>query len=229
MPSADQPNFAAFKEMVEQRYSARAYRSELLSDDTIHTLLSLAQRAPSDCNTQPWAPYIVSGERLDDLRERLTRCVSEGRPQSHDLPAIESYEGVFRERRRACGYGLYEAVGIAKGDREASQQQALENFRFFGAPHIAVMTCHSSLGERGVLDLGIYMGFFLLAAQSLGIAAIPQAAPSNFANELREIVGVAPEHRIACVITFGHADPAHLVNHYRTDRADLSEAVPQLG
>jgi nitroreductase len=215
----------AFEELATGRHSCRAFLDAKLDDAKIENLLSLAQRAPSDCNTQAWKTYVLSGEPLEALRTQLYDHVMGSGPNSYDLAPIGQYSGVWLERRRACGWSLYEAVGIQKGDRVASRNQALENFRFFGAPHLAVITSEASLGERGVFDAGIYLGFFLLAAQALQIAAVPQAAVSHYTDLLRRAFGIPAESRIISVVAFGEEDRMHPANSFRTTRADLSEAV----
>ena len=84
--------------------------------------------------------------------------------------------GAYQQRRRECGFGLYDAVGIAHGDRAASARQAMENFRLFGAPHVAIVTSEKALGVYGAVDCGAYVNNFMLAARSLGVASIAQAA-----------------------------------------------------
>ena len=37
-------------------------------------------------------------------------------------------------------FQLYNALNIARGDKSAYARQALENFNFFGAPHVAIVT-----------------------------------------------------------------------------------------
>src|SRR5271157_1700334 len=76
------------------------------------------------------------------------------------------YRGAYLERRRACGFRLYEAVGVARGDREAYAKQGFENYKLFGAPHVAIITSDEALGTYGVVDCGAYVSNFLLAAQS---------------------------------------------------------------
>ena len=41
-----------------------------------------------------------------------------------DFPFPERYEGVYQDRRRECAWQLYDSVGIARGDRAASAEQA---------------------------------------------------------------------------------------------------------
>ena len=225
MQSNDSSKVEIFDAIARGRHSCRAFMPEALPAEKIERLLELAQRAPSDCNTQPWTTYLVEGAQLEKLRAALYERVTTGAELQHDVAPIEKYEGVLLERRRACGWGLYEAVGITKGDRDASRVQALENFRFFGAPHVAVITADASLAERGLFDAGIYMGYFLLAAEALGIGAVPQAAISHHAGYLREELGIAPNHRIVSVVSFGRKDENHPANSFRTSRASLDEAV----
>jgi len=101
----------------------------------------------------------------------------------------------------------------------------MENFRFFGAPHLAVITVHKDLAERGLFDAGIYLGYFLLAAQSLGIAAVPQGAIAHYASIIRKYAPIDPEFRIVCGVSFGYEDPEHTANQFRTPRAELAESV----
>jgi hypothetical protein len=62
---------------------------------------------------------------------------------------------------------------VQRGDRA---RQSFENFRLFGAPHVAIITTDAEQGVYGAVDTGLYVNTFLLAATSLGIASIPQAA-----------------------------------------------------
>src|SRR5690606_21419224 len=103
--------------------------------------------------------------------------------------------------------------------------QALENFRFFGAPHVAIVTTDAALGVYGALDCGAYVGNFMLAAWSLGVAAIAQAALASHPAPLREHLGIPQDRLIVCGISFGYADPTHPANAFRTTRADPRECV----
>ena len=121
--------------------------------------------------------------------------------------------------------GLYEALGIPKGDREASARQAAQNFTMFGAPHVAIVTSDEALGVYGAVDCGAYVGNFLLAAHSLGVATIAQAALAAYPSVLREVLGIAQDRSIVCGISFGLADTAHAANGFRTQRAAPGDSV----
>lgn len=225
MDFADSAKAQVFAEIAENRHSCRAFLARPLEPERVEMLMRLAQRAPSDCNTQAWITHLVEGARLDALRKELYEHVGTGGQAEYDVPPLVRYEDEFLERRRVCGWGLYAAVGIEKGNRDASRNQAMENFRFFGAPHLAIITSDNRMGQRGLFDAGIYMGFMLLAAEALGIHAVPQAAVSNYAGFLREKLGIPPGKQIVGAVSFGIEDRQHPGNGFRTARVDIAETV----
>ncbi len=142
-----------------------------------------------------------------------------------DLAFPAEYHGAYRRRRRQAAWALYESVGVAQGDRVASARQMLRNFSFFGAPHVAILITDEALGAYGVVDTGIYLGMLLLAAESLGIAAVPQGAMGEHSVFIRRYFDIPPGRQVVCGVSFGYADPGHPSNGFRTDRAALPEAV----
>lgn len=210
--------------LLSTRWSCRAYMDSQVPRPTIERLLSMAQRTPSWCNTQPWQVIVTTGEATDRFRGALMDWAQHN-PQKFDFDPPAEYRAAYRERRRASGWQLYEAVGIPRGDRTASARQAFENFRLFGAPHVAIVTTDSVHDIYGAVDSGLYVGNFLLAARSLGLAAIPQAALAGHSMLIRRHFHIPDDRRILLGISFGYADTSHPANSYRTTRAPLDEVV----
>ncbi len=209
------------------RFSCRAYDPRPVPHDVLEQLVTMARSSPSWCNVQPWEVVLTRGEATRALREGLKAQLET--PAAPDLPFPATYAGAHLDRRRACGWALYEAVGIQKGDREASTKQALRNFEFFDAPHVAILSTAAALGVYGVLDCGVYLGHFLLAAQSLGLGTIAQAAPAAYAPFLHEHLAIPQERQILCAIALGYPDMNDPANKFRTVRAGLHEHVRFLG
>lgn len=218
-------DFAAFERIVRDRHSCRAFKKDTVPHDTILRILSTAQQSASDCNVQPWHVTIISGTALDRLRHDMYERAVSGAPHVSDIPPIHPYFGVYQERRRDCGWSLYGTLGIERGDRVASGRQALENLRFFGAPHLALISAPSALGPRAILDCGGYLASFLLAAQALGVATVAQASISHRADVIREHLAIPPELSVLCGIAFGWSCDGHLANSFRTKRASIDEVV----
>ena len=219
------------RQIVERRRSCRAFLPEPVPEDTITAVLETAQHSPSWCNTQPWQLTITSGTGTDAFRAALLHHVDgeAGRPCESDIPRPTGYTGRRLARRRECGWALYESVGVTRGDRGASSRQARENFAFFGAPHVAIITTPRELGTYGAVDCGLYIATFLYAAESLGLAAIAQAAIANHAPFVRQYFEIPDDDLVLCGLSFGWGDRDHPANSFRTSRACLAEAVRWVG
>lgn len=212
--------------LLTQRRSCRAFARREVPRDVIMRLLSLAQKSPSWCNTQPWSVIVTSGQGTERFRAALSAHARSAEFGSHpDFPMPDDYHGIYRERRRECGWQLYDAVGVVRGDRAASARQAFRNFELFGAPHAAIITTDVRHNVYGAVDAGLYVGAFLLAAQSLSLGAIPQAAIARCSPFVRDFFGIPADRRILLGISFGYPDHEHPANSFRTTRAPASEVI----
>jgi nitroreductase len=217
----------AFEAILKKRYSCRGFLPREVPRSTIERLLEVAQRTPSWCNAQPWQVHIASGAATERFRQALLAHVP-GKPASAEFEFPREYRGVYLERRRECGFQLYDAVGVAKGDRAASARQGMENYRLFGAPHALIVTTDEALGVYGVLDCGAWVNNFMLAAAAEGVASIAQAALATHPDAVRAFFNIGPERRIVCGMSFGYEDAAHPANTFRTRRAKTEEVATWL-
>jgi nitroreductase len=213
-----------FEQLLVQRYSCRAFLPQPVERTLIERILEVAQRAPSWCNAQPWQVHIATGVATERFRSALL-AHAQAHPPAPEYPFPREYRGVYLERRRECGFQLYEAVGVARGDRVASAKQAMENYRLFGAPHAMVVTTDEALGVYGVLDCGAWVNNFMLAAAAAGVACIAQAALAAHPTLLREFFGIGEDRRIVCGMSFGYEDAQHPANRFRTRRANKEEVA----
>ena len=55
---------------------------------------------------------------------------------------------------------------MTRGDREGYAKQGFENYKLFGAPHVAIITSDEALGTYGVVDCGAYVSNFLFSSRS---------------------------------------------------------------
>ncbi|MCQ9387204.1 nitroreductase [Brevibacterium sp. 50QC2O2] len=219
--------------LLTERFSCRAFLPEPVPHETISQIIASASHAPSWCNTQPWHLHVLEGTAAGELRGAVSTAarqrLAKGLPETPDIPFPTSFEGVYRERRRASGWQLYDAVGVRKGDREASGREMLKNFDFFAAPTVAILTTTATLGTYGVLDCGLFLQSFLLAAQARGVAGVPQAAPAGYSDVIRRELGLDDDRLVVCAVALGFPDSEAPVNGYRTARQGLDELVTWVG
>ena len=157
-----------FKKIVNSRRSVRAYLPKPINEATLKSIFATAQQAPSNCNSQPWLSAVVSGEKIERLREMIPAAFING-DISMDFPYAGKYEGVYRDRQFAAANAMYSAMGIAREDKATRDAQFFKNFTFFGAPHVvflflpACFITDSNTGVREAADLGMYAQTLMLS------------------------------------------------------------------
>ena len=213
-------------EAIRTRRSVRAFLPTPVPQETVEELLTLASRAPSGTNVQPWKVHVVSGEK----RLALSRAMQEAIDRDgHDSFKREwnYYPERWREpyigRRRKIGWDLYGLLGIKKGDFEKTERQHRRNYDFFDAPVGLVFTLDEDLEIGSWLDLGIFIGTLMIAARGLGLDTCPQAAIANAHTVLRERLGIPQNEIVICGMALGYENKAAPENALVTERANANE------
>jgi len=213
-----------FDRIVGQRRSLRAYLPQAADQQTLDTIFSVAQRAPSNCNTQPWLVHVASGASLQALKDEMSTRFMAG-DMSMDFPYDGVYDGVYKERQHGSAQALYDAVNIAREDKAGRHQQFMRNFTFFDAPHVAFLFLPEPFGLREAADLGMYAQTLMLALTAHGMGSCPQTALSFQANFIREQLGIDASNKLVFGMSFGYPDPDAPANTCATDRAALADSV----
>ena len=219
------PEFQTLDALLATRHSCRAFLPQPVPREVQEDILRTAQRTGSWCNSQAWHVAIASGAAAERFRTEMVKAESSGQRGGGDFPFPSEYKGVYLARRRDCGFGLYNAVGVERGDKEGYARQTLENFRLFGAPHVMVLTSDPGLGVYGAVDVGGYVQVLMLAMQAQGVASIAQAALASHSALAKSLLRIPEERQMVCAISFGYEDKGHIANSYRLGRAPIEEAV----
>ena len=127
-----------FDQVVASRRSLRAFLPQAVDKQTLEHVFSVALRAPSNCNTQPWLVHVASGETLEKLRTEMSSRFMAGEI-TMDFPYDGVYEGVYKQRQHVSAQALYNAVNVTREDKAGRHQQFMRNFIFFDAPHVAFL------------------------------------------------------------------------------------------
>jgi nitroreductase len=215
---------AIFDEIVAARHSLRAFLPQPVDAATLARIFSVAQRAPSNCNSQPWVTHVVSGAKLETLRAEMPQRFMSGN-FTMDFPYDGTYQGVYKERQYGAAQALYDAVKIKREDKVRRNEQFMRNFTFFDAPHVAFLFLPEPFGLREAADLGMYAQTLMLALTAHGLGSCPQTALSFQADYVREQLGIAASNKLLFGLSFGYPDWDAPANTCITDRAALPDAV----
>lgn len=213
-------------EAIASRRSIRGFLPRPVPRETLEAILTLAARAPSGSNIQPWKLHAVTGAPLARLKAALGAAHAAGEPAQREY---EYYPTRWREpylaRRRQVGWQLYELAGVARGDREGGLRQQGRNFDFFGAPVGLVFTIDDDLEQGSWLDYGMFLQTIMIAARAEGLDTCPQAAIASYPAILRRELGIPAQETIVCGMALGWADPAEPANRLVSAREAVADFV----
>lgn len=207
---------------METRRSIRGFLPDVVPQAKIKTLLEWAARAPSGNNTQPWQVHVLTGAVLDGLSAKLRDAFNKGRPEEREYDYYpEAWREPYLTRRRETGWGLYELVGIAKGDRQGSKKQHARNFNFFEAPVGLIFSIDDDLATGSWMDYGGFIQSIMIGARALGLDTCAQAAIAGYPTIVHQHVGISANKKIVCGLALGCADPEGLANRLVTSRIEV--------
>jgi nitroreductase len=216
---------------IESRMSTRAFTAQPVERAVLEQILSVASRAPSGTNCQPWRVYVLTGASRDSLVEQV--CAAHD--AMRDDPAIaaqyvEEYDyypqkwvSPYIDRRRENGWGLYGLLGIGKTDKDKMHAQQQRNFRFFDAPVGLMFTVDRVMGRGSLVDYGAFLQSIMVAARGHGLHTCPQAAWNGFSKIILPHIGAQPHEMLVCGMSLGYADTDALVNTLRTPRVPVKD------
>jgi nitroreductase len=214
----------AFSDILDARRSVRGFKSRPASQQVLDSVFEFARRAPSNCNTQPWQVAVASGDSIERLRQSFPEAISQGKFDM-DFDYTGQYEGVYKERQHDAAAQLYSAQGIAREDKARRNEVFMENFQFFGAPHVAFLFLPEQFGIREAVDVGMFAQNLMLSLCAHGLASCPQTALSFDASTVRETLGVDSANKLLFGISFGFEDHDHPANKCRVGRAELPQNI----
>ena len=209
------------------RRSVRAFLPIDVPAPLIRDLLSLAARAPSGGNIQPWKVHVVSGSAKKALEEDLLAVATD---ESHVIDQEYDYYPrswwePYLSRRRQIGWDLYRLLGIEKRDIAGRRAQLLRNFTFFGAPVGLFFCVDRSLTPGSWLDIGMFMQSVMMAARSAGLHSCPQAAFTSYHQVVRRHLGIPDGDLLLCGMSIGYEDKTRPENLLRSPRAPIDQFV----
>jgi nitroreductase len=220
---------AAVDAAITSRRSVRAFLPTPVPRQTIEDILTVASRAPSGVNTQPWKVTVLTGAAKEGLSRKIVA--------EHDARAAAGSTGAdvgeydyyptewaspYIERRRKIGWDLYGLLGIGKADKARMHAQHGRNYSFFDAPVGLIFTIDRILRQGSWLDYGMFLQNVMTAARGRGLDTCPQAAFIGFHKIIGEHLAVPASEMVVCGMSLGYADPSAAENQLVTEREPVN-------
>lgn len=213
-------------QVITSRHSVRAFLDKPIDLAIIKDILNVACRAPSGANTQPWKVYVVTGNKRQEMIDRVCAAQIElfTRPELADQHTASfsyyptTWISPFIDRRRENGWGLYGLLAIQKSEKEKMAAQHLRNYQLFDAPVVLYFTVNKIMGIGAKMDISMMVQNVMIAAKARGIDSCPQAAWNHFHRIVLEVLNAPDDEELVCAVVLGYADPDHMVNTFITPR-----------
>ena len=208
------------EEAINERRSTRMFlRDKLVPPDLVYEALTLAMRAPSNSNIQPWHLVLASGPARDRLVEALLEVAAVESPSVPVLPEA------FANMRRDLGALVYGAMGVSRHDSEGRRIAVLRNWEFFRAPLAGIVCMHRDLDHVDALGVGMFVQTLLLALTARGLGTCVQVSIAGYPDVVREQLNIGEDMRILCGLAIGYPDPAFPGNTIRVPRNPVEKNV----
>jgi len=206
---------------IQERGSTRAFLNKPLAKETLEELLHLAVHAPSAINLQPWEIVVVSGEE----KERLSRLLIKR----------------MKERNISCGPGAKRPLPEYYVQRERDlldvmlpnlpEQTSFQEFinegscNFYGAPTAIIITLDEVFSNARLTDIGILVGYLVLAAHALDLGTCPIGLITAFDEDIKDELSLTEDKHVVIGIAVGYRDTKDPINQSRSLRVPLDEVV----
>jgi nitroreductase len=217
---------AAVDSAITGRRSIRAFLPTPVDRARVEDILSVASRAPSGTNTQPWQVHVLTGGAKQRLSERIVAAYDDPAERARHSEEYAYYprvwESPYIDRRRKVGWDLYGLLGIGKADKERMHAQHARNYRFFDAPVGLIFTIGRVLEVGSWLDYGMFLQNVMIAARARGLDTCPQAAFTQFHRLIAEELQLPATQQVVCGMSLGWADPAAVENTLVTEREPVA-------
>ena len=235
-----------WEEFAASRRTVRDFLPTPVPQEIIDAILTDAMTAPSWSNTRPYLVAVATGEKRDRISAALLRRVDGLNaakrggllakvkfllsgyvfPMS-EYPVVKPYPKDLNPRRIRVGKGLYENMGIQRGDAAGRDAQMRRNFEFFGAPTAIFIFTHKGLGEYSVSDAGLFMQNLMLSAHARGLGTCAQGMLAIWPKPVRcefktALAKHSRQYRLLVGISLGYPSDAS-VNDFEAERLPIAE------
>lgn len=220
-----------YEEIAQDRRSIRGYKPDPILRDVLEEIIHIAKQAPSSMNTQPWHFHVLTGEPLERIRKGNTEKMMSGSSVDREIKLNHGYEGPHRERQIEIAVQLFEAMGIARDDKERRLDWVMRGFRQFDAPVSIVITVDKALADDTIahFDCGAATYGLVLAAWSKGIGSVINGQGIMQSSVVRENANIPEDQVIMTCVAMGYPDETFVANDVKSRRSPNEQVASFIG
>ncbi len=215
------------KEGILARKSVRGFKPDPVSKETIEKVLTLAQRAVSAMNGQPWEFVVLTGDTMKIIAEENMKDLDEKvEPDIKDPALVDEYKA----RSVGLAKQLFGVMEIERHDIEKRNWWVRRGYRFFDAPAVILICRDERCDEKGAaFDIGAVTQNVCLAALEYGLGTCTELQAVNYQRGLRKHLNLPESKHFVVGIAIGYPDDSFPANNVVSERAPLEEVTSWYG
>ncbi|OPY69679.1 MAG: putative NAD(P)H nitroreductase YodC [Syntrophorhabdaceae bacterium PtaU1.Bin034] len=209
-------------DIIKERRSIRAFKSDPVPREKVEEILSLAIRAPSAINLQPWELTVVMNEERERLSRKLLKAYRE-KNISCSPGNVKPMPSVFTAR----GVESFEAMKPYLDEMGSDFNKYINegSCNFYGAPVAIIMSIDNSFSKARLVDIGVCLGYLVLAAHECGLWTCPIGLITAYEEEVKDVLNIPDSKDVVIGVALGYPLWESPVNRFISPREELSKMV----
>lgn len=209
-------------EAISTRRSVRSFRVDPVPKEVLKKVLQYAICAPSAINLQPWEFIVVSGEEKERLSRKLIKAYRE-KKISCSPGNVGPLSPTFTKRGSESFLSMSRYIE-SKGKKfdEFINEGSCD---FYGAPSAILICLDKAFSSRRYIDIGIVLGYLLLAAHAHGLGTCPIGLIAAYEDEIKEVLNIPDNKSVLIGVAIGYPNMDDPVNQFRTEREIVDNFV----
>ena len=215
---------------INNRHSVRGFKPDPVPPDILKNIVEGALRSPTASNSQPWEFAVVSGAKLEEIKNAYIE--NSARMPAMDINISLDYPEPWASRRAAVMAGVLEKLGIVREDKQKRMEFWIHGFNLWGAPScIYIMIerdfyyANNATNHWNIFDCGLIAENIMLLATEYGLGTIPAIQPVLYADIQRKLLGLPDSKLMVIGIPIGYEDTNNAANKFRSTRESLDKVA----
>ncbi len=208
-------------DLIKQRRSIRAFKTEMPPRELILECLEAASWAPNPTSQQPWQFIVLTGKPLQAVCHAIKENFKPV-PGPQQVPISAATQEMLAKRKQE---NFSRMLAFLKEHDYNMQSGADGNFTFHGAPVGIIFGVYPCKDQNYLKSTVAAMQNFMLAAWSRGLGTCWMNAVSICQEHIKRELALEDELILVDGIAVGYPDPDSPINKIPRERLPVEEVV----
>lgn len=205
---------------ILQRKATRAFSNKTVSKQDVEAILNIAKYAPSWVNSQVQHVYVISGDKLSQIKKDYQIATKNKLRPNPELPTLSrnlwSKQG--QNNMQSWNDNLHKNFG-----ENWLELLNTHSINLYNVPTLLILTLPKDFSLWSLYDLGAFGQTLMLAAENEELATMPAYQFIKYPSILRKHLSIPNNEEIILGIGIGYADKKDKINKIKASRMNVAD------